>query len=180
MQTLYITIQDHKITCKTTSTWYELPLLFWYPRNCAPLYRSEVATPGWWVLIGAGGTREAEDRQADRVVPRYSARTGMTSDKVPPSATVMSFVTGNTAVAERKSGCWQRRACQLRKFSELQNFAQMKTQSENSLLPNASSLNLIGWELARGCFGWTLIGKGDESHSGYCIQISRRSRFFFF
>lgn len=91
---------NDKFTCRTTSTSYELPLLFWYPRNREPLYSSDVATPGWWVLIGAGGTREAGDGQAEPVVRQHSARTGIMSAKVSPSATVMNF--GNTPQLEKE------------------------------------------------------------------------------
>lgn len=61
-----------------------------------------MATPGWWVLIGAGGTREAEDGQAEPVVLQHSARTGMMSAKVSPSATVMNSLTERTTAGERK------------------------------------------------------------------------------
>lgn len=42
-----------------------------------PLYKSEVTTPGWWVLIGGGGISEAEDEAIVRELLRYLAGTGM-------------------------------------------------------------------------------------------------------
>lgn len=43
-----------------------------------PLYRSEVTTPGCWVLIGGGGISEAEDTKAAAGESlRYPAGTGM-------------------------------------------------------------------------------------------------------
>lgn len=92
-------------TCKTTSTSYEFPLLFWCPRNCEPLYRSEVVTPGCCVLIGGGGISEAEDRRAATGLPQHSVRTGMmsASASVSPTATVMNLQSENSW---RKKGYW--------------------------------------------------------------------------
>ena len=51
----------------------------------------------------AGGTRQAEDGQAEPAVQQHSARTGMTSAKGSPSATVMNFVTEHTASEVRQA-----------------------------------------------------------------------------
>ena len=51
-------------------------MLFWWPLNLEPLYRSEVTTPGCWVFIGGGGISEAEDEKAAAGL-RYPAGTGM-------------------------------------------------------------------------------------------------------
>lgn len=53
------------------------------------------------MLIGAGGTRDAADGQAEPVVVQHSARTGMMSAKLSPSATVMNFLTERNAAGER-------------------------------------------------------------------------------
>lgn len=43
-----------------------------------PLYRSDVTTPGCWVLMGGGGISEAEDEKAMAgELLRYLAGTGM-------------------------------------------------------------------------------------------------------
>lgn len=70
----------HNPTCKTTSTSYEFPLLFWWPLNLEPLYSNEVTTPGCWVFIGGGGISEDEDAKAAAGESlRYPAGTGMVS-----------------------------------------------------------------------------------------------------
>lgn len=61
-----------------------------------------MATPGWYVLIGAGGKREAGDGQAEPVVLQHSARTGIMSARVSPSATVMNFKTEFTTIREKR------------------------------------------------------------------------------
>lgn len=69
---------SHSPTCKTTSTSYEFPLLFWWPLKLEPLYSSEVTTPGCCVFIGGGGISEAVDTKAAAGESlRYPAGTGM-------------------------------------------------------------------------------------------------------
>jgi hypothetical protein len=43
------------LTCKTTSTSYELPFDFWKPWNFDPLYSRDFVTPGCLELAGGGG-----------------------------------------------------------------------------------------------------------------------------
>lgn len=52
------------------------------------------------MLIGPGGTRQAEDWQAEPAGLQHSARTGMMSAKGAPSATVMNFLTEHNTGGE--------------------------------------------------------------------------------
>ena len=52
-----------------------------------------MATPGWWVLIGAAGTSDAEDERAGSLELQHSAGTGMMSARESLSETVMNSST---------------------------------------------------------------------------------------
>lgn len=119
-----------------------------------------MVTPGWYVLIGAGGTREAEDGQAGPVVLQHSARTGMMSAKVSPSATVMNVLTEHDTAGERKVTD-RGRVCPdgRTKPPEFLNFAQFSKLAHgaaeeeghcNVTVQNPASRNFIGWELLLG------------------------------
>lgn len=100
------------------------------------------------MLIGAGGTRDAEDEQAEPVVLQHSARTGMMSAKVSPSATVMNFVTERTTAGERK-GTDRGGPASCTEITDVQNFAQCCELSIDWLLRTRTATSHLRIQLPR-------------------------------
>lgn len=135
-----------------------------------------MATPGWWVLIGAGGTRQAEDGQAEDgqaepAGPQHSAGTGMMSAEVSPPATVINVRTDSGTASTDTGGSASRTT-----DPEVHNFAHF--------CELVHGLQVQGGRLRRHRFlqfDWLKTGAGLERKSYWlmCPQCILGVRFSF-
>lgn len=146
--------------------------LFGCPRNCEPLYSSEVATPGWWVLIGGGGIREAEDVRA--ALLQHSARTGMMSANacVSPTATVMNHRLRKLLIWRGATDQQYLEACHftiLLPGLRIAHSGRVLALRERQRFFRQLRITLFDWlDMCTPHLNGNVIGYSSEMHSGMC------------